>query len=329
MKKVATLLVFLVLVGCAQAAPKVKKIVIGFGVPDGHFEQLALVEFKKYVEEKSKGSLSVELHGGNSIGVDAEVLEQIKTGVATMNLPSPAVMANIVPELNLLAIPFLFSSQEMALNIVNGEWGDKLEPAMEKAGYVSLGYAPFGFRHLSSAKRPLDSMEALRGFKLRTLQNKMHIDVFTALGANPTPMPFSELFTALQQGVVDGQENPLANIYTQRVYEALKSITLNGHVFDWVIFVIGKKFYDSCTPEERAILDEAGKIAVDNMAIAIIEQDAQAKKAMEEAGIQFITPNAGFMQAMRDGSQPVADRYGNEISQELYVDLKKRIAEYK
>ena len=328
MKKIVLGLVVL-LAACGQQETKTKKMVVGFGVPDGHFEQRALVDFKKYIEEKTEGSITVELHGGNSIGVDLEVLEQIKIDVAQMNLPSPAVLANLIPEVNLLAIPFLFSSQKMAMDIVNGLWGRKLDPYFEKNGYVNLGFAPFGFRHLSSAKNPIDSLESLKGFKLRTLQNNMHLEVFKALGANPTPMPFSEMFTALQQGVIDGQENPLGNIYSQRLHEALDSITLDGHVFDWVTLVVGKKFYDSLTVEEQQIVQEAANIAIADMSISLIEDDNAARIAMEKDGIVFIEPSQEFLSDLKNGSQKVADKFGNQINTELYNSLKKEIAEYK
>ncbi len=336
MKKLIALICVLALAGTfvfagggSDDSGKAKKMVVGFGVPDGHFEQRALVEFKNYIETNTNGAIEVELHGSNSIGVDLEVLEQIKINVAQMNLPSPAVLANIIPEANLLAIPFLFSSQEMALDIVNGPWGKQLEPYFEKAGYVSLGFAPFGFRHLSSAQRPLDSMEALKGFKLRTLQNNMHVEIFSALGANPTPMPFSEMFTALQQGVIDGQENPLGNIYSQKLHEALTSITLNGHVFDWLAIVVGKDFYDGLTAEQQKIINEAADIAIQYMADALIEDDEKARIAMEADGIIFIEPSQEFLNDMREGAAVVSDRFGNEINSELYNSLKKEIADYK
>ncbi len=317
------------LLSCSKQEGKAKTMVVGFGVPDGHFEQKALVKFKNYIEEKTDGSIIVELHGGNSIGVDLEVLEQIKINVAQMNLPSPAVLANIIPEVNILAIPFLFSSQDMAMEIVNGEWGKQLDPYFEKNGYVNLGFAPFGFRHLSSAGRPLDSLESLKGFKLRTLQNNMHVAIFSALGANPTPMPFSEMFTALQQGVIDGQENPLVNIYSQRLHEALKSITLNGHVFDYVVLVVGKNFFDSLTAEEQQIVREAADIAIASMEEDIIKDDDAARAAMESEGVVIIEPTQAFLDDMKNASQSLSDDFGTKINSDLYNSLKQAIVDYK
>ena len=327
MKKIILGLVVL-LAACGQQETKTKKIVIGFGVPDGHFEQEALVKFKEYVEDKSKGSLEVELHSGNSIGVDQEVLEQMKIGVAQMNLPAPSVLANFVPAMSLLEFPFLFEDQQMALEIVNGPWGERLNAGLEKSGYVSLGIAPFGVVNMSTTEKMIQSMADLKGLKVRTVQNNMRLAFYRAWGANPTPMPFSELFSALQQGVVDGQENPLSNIYSQRLHEALKYIIMTEHIYSWVVVTVSKTFFDGLTAEEQQILRDAGDIVVESMSSAVIEEDLAARKAMEKDGIIFVEPTEVFIQDLRAAAAPEADRFGAEIDSEIYNALKTEIKNY-
>ncbi len=161
----------------------------------------------------------MQIYPSNQLGNDQEALEQIKFNAVQMNLPSPAVLGNIVKDFNILTLPFIFPNEEIANQVVDGEWGKMLSSKLEKAGYVGLGYGNFGFRHVTNNVRPISKVSDMDGLKLRTMQNRAHLDAFRSLGANPTPMAFSELFSSLQQGVVDGQENPYTNIYSQRLYE--------------------------------------------------------------------------------------------------------------
>nr|WP_277422701.1 TRAP transporter substrate-binding protein [Photobacterium sanguinicancri] len=220
-----------------------KTMRIGIGVPESHFEFAAMQKFEKYVEDNT--DISVTIYPSNQLGNDQEALEQIKFNAVQMNLPSPAVLGNIVKDFNILTLPFIFPNDDVANQVVDGEWGQELSSKLEKAGYVGLGYGNFGFRHVTNNVRPIKTIADMDGLKLRTMQNKAHLDAFRSLGANPTPMAFSELFSSLQQGVVDGQENPYTNIYSQRLYEVQKYVSDTGHVYSWVVFVVGKKFYDA------------------------------------------------------------------------------------
>ena len=325
MKKLACILLTVLLSSCGSGEAKpsddVKTLIFGAGTARDHFQFQGFLKFKEYVEAETKGKIIVEAYPNNEIGIDAEVLEQLKLGTAHISVPSPAVMANFSPSMNLLALPFTFPSQEKALEVVGGPWGDKLTKKVEESGYTVIGYTPFGFRQLSTTKKPISNMNDFEGLKIRTLQNKMHMDVFSALGANPVGMPFSELFSALQQGVVDGQENPLAHIYAQRLYEALQYIITTGHVFDWAVMVMDKKFFYSLSAEEQKILKDGAQVAIDYMDNAIAADDQKAREIMTEAGIKFIDPSPEFMSQIRDTAAPVVSRYGQEINKELYEEL--------
>lgn len=169
-----------------------KSMRIGIGVPESHFEYAAMQKFEQYVEENT--DISVTIYPSNQLGNDQEALEQIKFNAVQMNLPSPAVLGNIVKDFNILTLPFIFPNDEVANQVVDGEWGQELSSKLDAAGYVGLGYGNFGFRHVTNNVRPIESIEDMNGLKLRTMQNKAHLDAFRSLGANPTPMAFSELF---------------------------------------------------------------------------------------------------------------------------------------
>ena len=328
MKKIVLGLVVL-LAACGQQEAKAKKIVIGFGVPDGHFEQRALLEFKTYVEKQSKGSLEIELHGNNSIGVDQEVLEQIKLNVAQMNIPGEAALGNFVPEASIIGFPFLFDDINMANAVVNGPWGKELNVLIEKAGYVSLGVSPFGANVMSSSV-PYYKFSDMKGVKVRTIPSESLLAFFRAWGFNPTPMSFSELFSALQQGVVQGQSNPLANIFAFRLNEVQKYITISNHYFEWVYFIMGKEFYDKLTTEEQKILKDGATQAIAYIINAIEEDDKKALEGVKATGkTEIIIPDAEMLQEMRTSVKPVVDKFGNKINPKLYNSLLKSIEEYK
>lgn len=325
MKKYILILLAILIGSCGNGTEKaqdeVKTLIFGAGTAQDHFQFQGFLKFKEYVEEQTQGKILVEAYPNNEIGVDAEVLEQLKLKTAHISVPSPAVMANFSPVMNLLALPFTFPSQEKALEVVGGSWGDKLTKKVEESGYTVIGYTPFGFRQLSTTEKPVNQLDDFKGLKIRTLQNKMHMDVFSSFGASPVGMPFSELFSALQQGVVDGQENPLAHIYAQRLYEALQYIITTAHVFDWAVMVMDKDFFYSLSIEEQKILKDGAQVAIDYMDQAIAKDDQSAREKMIESGIKFIDPSPEFIIQMRETAKPIVSRYGQEIDKELYDEL--------
>ena len=320
-------LLVLLVMGCGKEK-KQKVMKVGIGVPESHFEYKGMMEFKKYIEKETGGNIQVEVFPSNQIGVDSEVLEQIQIGVSQMNLPDPAVLGNYVSEFNLLSLPFLFKDKETAIKITKGEWGKKLLSKLEENGYVGLGFGPFGFRHVSNSKKPIENLDDFEGLKIRTMSNNSHLEVFRELGTNPTPMPFSELFSALQQGVVDGQENPLMNIYSNKLHEVQKYITLDGHVFSWVVFVVGRDFYDSLSLEEQKILQKASDVAIDYMSEELSKDDQLAMEEMKKAGVEFTIPTDEFIREIKSTVQPTVDKFGKEIDAELYEELLTEIKKY-
>ncbi len=308
------------------AAPaKIMKVSIG--VPESHFEYQAMNQFKAYVEEKTKGEIIVQIYGSNLLGNDQEALEAIKLNSVQMNLPAPSVMGNMVKEFNLLELPFIFPDEATANRVVDGAWGTALLGKLDKAGFVGLGFGNFGFRHVTNSIRPITQLDDFKGLKLRTLQSRAHLDAFRALGSNPTPMPFSELFSALQLGTVDGQENPYTNIYSQRIYEVQKHISDSGHVYSWVVFVVGKKFFNGLTPEQQNIMREATQVAVDQMRKAVTTQDQESLKAMIDKGLIFTPIPSETKAAMRKAVQAVVEEHANKISTEMYQALQQEIAQ--
>lgn len=306
-----------------------KTMRVSIGVPESHFEYVGMKMFESYVEKATENSIDVKIFANNQLGTDQEALEGIKQNIIQMNLPDPAVLANIVKEFNILSLPFIFPSEEVANKVVDGEWGKELSSKLKAAGYVGLGYGNFGFRHVSNNTRPIKTVADLKGLKLRTMQNSSHLDAFRALGANPTPMAFSELFSSLQQGVVDGQENPYTNIYSQRLYEVQKYISNTGHVYSWVVFVVGQKFYNSLSTTEQEALNEGARIAINHMRASVHKQDKESLQKMIDAGIQYSELSPEAKAEMLKLVTPVVKKYADEINPELYLGLTKAVDSFK
>lgn len=304
-----------------------KTIKFDIGENEEHYLYDGALAFKEYVEAHTSGELSVDIYANAALGDDFDVLESIQLGQVEMNAPSPAVLANFVKEFNLLTFPFLFDTQEIADTVTTGEFGQQLLAACESAGFHGLCIGDFGYRHVTNSVRPIETASDLAGLKIRTMENSVHLDAFKALGANPTAMGWSEVYTGLQQKTIDGQENPFTGIWTSAVHEVQPYISKTGHVYDWVVFVIGQDFYDSLTPEQQKIIDEAGEAARQTMAQLSMERDRDAEQKIVESGksaVNEISPEA--REEMKALVEPVKEKYAAETSPELYELLKEEIA---
>jgi len=309
-------------IGTAQAAKVMK---VGHGLTDAHFISAAMHKFKAHVEEQTNGSIIVELYPSNQLGDDRGVMEGMKMGVTHMNLPSLSVVTGFVKDFSIITLPYIFPSQEVANKVTDGPWGQDLLGRLEKAGFVGLGFGDFGFRHLTNNVRPVEKLEDFKDLKIRTMQNPTHLATFRALGANPTAMAMSELFTALQQGVIDGQENPLTNIYTQRFFEIQKYLTLTEHCYDMILLVVGKKWFDGLADAERQALRDATKIAQEHMRQAVVEEDAKALAAMQVSSIQITTLDPVEKKRIRDAAMVEVTKQGEKINKELFHSLMQAV----
>ena len=311
--------------GGTTAATKTIKFSIGENEDTFLYE--SAMKFKEVVEAESQGTLAVEVYPSGSLGNDREVLEALQLGQVEMVAPSPAVLANFTPEFNFLTFPFVFPSQEVADAVATGDFGKKMLSLCEEQGFKGLAIADFGFRHVTNSKHPIETVDDFKGLKIRTMENKVHLDSFRALGANPTAMGWSEVFTGLQQGTIDGQENPFTSIYAYKIHEVQPYITETAHVYDWVVFVMSKTFYDSLTPEEQDLVMRAAEEARMLCAQSVAEDDAAAKDAINASGVSAvneITPEA--REEMEAAVDPVRIQYAKEINLELYEEMMAAVA---
>lgn len=315
--------------GDPKAAGKPVTMKVSVGVSDSHYEAVAVNKMKEYIEEQTGGNFKVEIFTGAQIGNDQEVFEGLKLGVADMLPCGTDIIGNFSKDFGLLSLPYLFDNEAQVEAVVEGEFGQSLLKSLEDIGYVGLGFGNFGFRHTTNSKHPINTVADMKGLKIRTMTTPIHLEVFEAMGANPTPMAFSELFSALQQGVVDGQENPLMNIYANKLNEVQKYLTLDGHVFTFVTFVVSKDWYDKLDPSYQQILNEGVKIASDHMKESCASEDAVALEKMKEGGMEVVELAPEAKDEFREAVKSVSEKYGNEINPEKYKELLDTIAAVK
>ncbi|WP_102347436.1 TRAP transporter substrate-binding protein [Bacillus sp. Marseille-P3661] len=308
-------------------AGETKTIRAGIGLNDQHPQYIALLKFKEIVEEQTNGSIKVETYHSGQLGDDRTMTEALQLGTQEVTIPSTAPIANFLPAFSVFDFPFLFPNEQVADAVLDGPVGQKFLDMLPEQNLVGLAYWENGFRDLTNSVRPVATAADMKGLKIRTMENDLHLEAFRALGANPTPMAFTELFTALQQGTVDGQENPYATIYLQKFNEVQKYISDTHHIYSPFVFLMSKSFYDGLTPEQQEIVKnaavEAGKYNRE------INREANDKYLadLQEAGMTYtaITPEA--RQEMVDLVQPTIDKYAEQIGADLVKEVYDAVAE--
>ena len=215
-------------------------LTLGHGAAPGNPRTVAAQEFAKLANEKTQGRVTVNIAGSEQLGNDVAMLTSLRTGALDISANSQGAASGLVPELATLGLPFLFEDSAAAFRVLDGPVGAELGEKFAAVGIVPLGWWDNGIRHITNSKKPINTPADLQGLTIRTPADPMTIDIFQALGAATEQIAFSELYVALQQGVVDGQENPLANIASSKIYEVNKFISLSGHKWECNPFLISQ-----------------------------------------------------------------------------------------
>jgi tripartite ATP-independent transporter DctP family solute receptor len=237
------------------------RLTLGHGAAPGNPRSLAAERVASMLRERSNGRIELRVAGSAQLGDDAAMLTAMRTGTLDMSVNSQGAASAVLPELAALGLPFLFPNAPVAYKVLDGAVGEELAKRFEGVGLVSLGFWDNGIRHTSNSRRPITRPEDLKGLKIRTPPDPMTIDIFQALGAATQQINFGELYVALQQGVVDGQENPLANIQSSKLYEVNKYVSLTGHKWECNPFLVSRIAWGRLKPEDRKLLQETAKEA--------------------------------------------------------------------
>ncbi|HSM88668.1 MAG TPA: DctP family TRAP transporter solute-binding subunit, partial [Desulfobacterales bacterium] len=242
---VMVVLLAVVALAAGNAFAQAKILKVSNGVNEQHPSYLGGKKFGEILNAKLPGKYDVQVYANAQLGDDVRATEGVRMGTLEMVCTSASPLTGLVPEFNVFDLPFIVTTEKAADAIYDGPVGAKLAAALEPKGIKLLAYYENGFRQLTNSVRAVQAPADLKGLKIRTMQNPIHLEAFRAMGANPTPMPFSEVFTALQQKTIDGQENPIPTIWLSKFYEVQKYVSLTGHVYGPHIMLINKKLFDS------------------------------------------------------------------------------------
>jgi tripartite ATP-independent transporter DctP family solute receptor len=253
--------------GGVLAAPAVLRaqgqvrLTLGHGAAPGNPRSLGAERMAAQLRERSNGRIEMRVAGSAQLGDDAAMLTALRTGTLDMSVNSQGASSAVLVELAALGLPFLFRTPEAAYRVVDGPIGEELSRRFEGVGLISLGWWDNGIRHITNSRRPINRPEDLRGLKIRTPPDPMTIDIFQALGAATQQINFNELYVALQQGVVDGQENPLANIQSSKLYEVNRFISLSSHQWQCNPVFASRIAWGRLRPDDRRLVQETAKEA--------------------------------------------------------------------
>jgi tripartite ATP-independent transporter DctP family solute receptor len=285
-------------------------VTLRFGhlVQPGHPISLATQRLGEILAAKSGGKIKVQELGGGSVGGEAQQLSAAQGGIQDMTLPSATTMGGVVKEFTLLDIPFSFSKGEQVDALLQGPFGQLLLSKLPEKGLVGLGFWETGFRNFTNSRKPIVNVEDLKGLKLRVIPNPMFVESFAALGTNPVPMPFPELYGALESRAMDAQENPFAIVLTSKFFEVQKFLSVTNHVYTANPVVISKKTWDKLSPAQQKMVQDGVTEAGAYQRKLSREAAALARKELE-GKMQVNDVPAATLQKMRDLTRPVAEKF--------------------
>ncbi|GHS87931.1 C4-dicarboxylate ABC transporter substrate-binding protein [Synergistales bacterium] len=289
---------------------------------------LVALEMIDYLEKISGGKMRLELYANSALGNNREIVEGIQLGSIEMATPSTAILGGFTNSALVFDLPYLFKSYESAADVLGGDTGKSILAELESSGIMGMGWSVNGWRHLT-ANKPIHHPSEMKGLKIRVMETQMHIDHFNAIGASAIPMSFSEVYTSLQQGVIDCQENPFITGTGAKLEEVQKYWMKTGHIFDASPVLVSKVFWDGLNDEEKGWVRDL----VDTYIPVLWERCREAEQKIEDRlrnnGFNVIVELSPSEKAeFRAAAQPVYDKYRNQIGGDLIDKIEKAQEKY-
>ena len=314
----------LLLGGAAQAQERTLRM--SFVNVKDHPHGIGAERFAELVGKKSGGKLVVKLYPGGTLGGDIQVVSSLQGGTIDLSVMVPGALVGQSKEFGVFDLPFLFKDAREADAVLDGAFGKKLLERLPEKGLVGLGYWDHGFRNMTTSKKAIITADDFQGLKIRVLQIPIYIDMMKALGANPLPLPFPELYGALESGTVDGQENPLTSIVGSKLHEAQKFLSITRHSYNPLVVLASKKSWDKLSEEDRKILLEAANEAKSYQRKVSRDAEAKALDTIKAAGLKVNEVSAAEIDRMREKVKPAADKFTREAGEALVSELRAEVA---
>jgi tripartite ATP-independent transporter DctP family solute receptor len=309
-------------------AQDIKERTIKFGLnsPEGHPAVAGMKKFADTVAAKSGGKLKVQLFLNGTLGSDQATLSSIKGGTVEMAVMNSGILASEVKALSVFDFPFLFANEKESDAIVDGPIGQKMHAQLQEKGVMGLAYWELGFRNITTSKRALNKVDDIDGLKLRVIPSPINVDWVKALGANPTPLPFPEVYAALEQGAIDGQENPISVIAANKFWEVQKFVALTNHQYNPQSVIFSKKVWDTFSAAEQKILTDAAHEATQTQREQARAAVAANLDLLKKNGMTVTQFSPAEIAKLRDKMKPVIEKHSalvGPIVGEVQAELAK------
>ena len=321
----AALLVGVALPAAAEISERT--ITVSNGVSETHPVADGIEAMRACFDEKTDGKWTLNAFWSGALGGDLDATQALRSGTQEMVVTSSSPLVGIEPALGVFDLPFLFSSDAEADAILDGEFGEMISEKLPEAGLINLAYWENGFRNLTNNLRPVTSIEDLEGMRVRVMQNDIFLDTFTDLGTNAMPMSFGEVFTALETGTIDAQENPYVTIDTSKFYEVQDYLTATRHAYTPFLVLFSKPIFDTYDAEEQQILRDCAMEGQGVQRTALRELSDKSLAAVQEAGMQFNEIEPGELERIREAVQPVYEKHSETIGSDVVNAVQEALAE--
>ena len=283
---------------------------------DGSHFDVGAEKFAELLAEKTDGQLEVQVFPGGQLGQETEVIQNVQSGTIEMTMIGHDPLAQFSPITTLLSQPYLFRDHEHAFQVLEGPVGEQIETELADRNLLVLGWGNNGARVYTNNRGPIETPEDVQGLKIRSPQSPVNLAVTEALGGIPVAMPYGEVYTALQQGTIDGQENAVINIYPANLQEVQDYMSMTNHLLSFAVFVMNKDFFESLPAEQQEAVRSAAEEATAFQREYVVDLTDELVQEMEEAGMQVNWPDQA---PFREATQPIHEEYiGENFSREMY-----------
>lgn len=316
----------------AMAAPAFaevqdRTIRVGSTLSPEHPTGIAINAMASCAADRTEGKMKIQGIFNAALGGDQEMSQAARTGTLDMFVTTTSPLVGLEPRLGVFDLPFLFNSTEEVNAVLDGEFGDYIAELMVEHDLKKVSFWDYGFRQLTNSRRAVETVEDFQGLRLRVIQNNIFIDAFSALGANPLPMSWGEVFAALETRAVDGQENPLLTIFDAQLFDVQDHLSLTNHVYAALMLLYSNQLWNELSEEEQTIVMDCAAEAQTIQRAAMAERADEALAALEEAGMQITRPAPEAVDAMREAMAVVYEKHAASITQEVIDRLNAELAE--
>ncbi|MEJ5359066.1 MAG: TRAP transporter substrate-binding protein [Desulfobacterales bacterium] len=311
---VRSILASLVLLACGFQVTHAENYKLGHVGPPTHPYQLGALKFAELVKQGTQGKIVIDVFPSSQLGNERDLIEGLQIGTVDFVLSSTGPMATFDPKFGAPDLPFIFRDLKHAYAVLDGAVGKELFDSLKNKGIIGLAWFENGFRQVTNSRRPIEKPEDLKGLKIRTMENPIHVAFFKELGVDPTPMAFGEVFSALEQKVVDGQENPVAAVLTAKFFEVQKYLAMTGHVYTAVPLMVRGDLFRSLPPEHQKVIVNAAREASIYERRLLADQEKSGIEELKKKGMTITYPDRA---KLREATAPVYRKFEKTIGREL------------